>query len=228
VNKNGQPDRRFSNNYQIPIYALKCVQVRADNSFAEDFYFAQDGGELMKWRPVSQWHAASQRASSQDEPDVLLGNWYFYHRDGSPGVLRAVSLIEVHNNQLNRPGLNFLFRDGAILVSINRALCPGINVRAPFTFDLYLDEALLLPENLDENGYETESNSFTFFLANVGNKMTLDRMLDGAKEFTFRVYQNGRQMNSGRRELPAELYSALQGQLPQERLQHSQDGFLPL
>ena len=229
VNKNGQPDRRFSNNYQIPIYGLQVVKVRADESFAEDFYFARDGDELLKWRAVSQWHAASQRAASQGNADVLPGRWFFFHND-EVEALRAVSLNEVFDKEQSEPGVGFLFRDEAYLVVISRNLCPGVNLRVPYTFDLYIDGILLqLVDGHPEDCYSPDTNLFSFYLRDVGNKMTMDRLMDGAKTFSFRAYQNGRQITARSRELPEELYTALRDKLPTERLEQSIGGvMLPL
>ena len=229
VNKDGRPDRRFSNNYQIPIFGLSRVSIFAPDIFSEHFYFAGNANALMRWEEVAFWHRASQRmdATKNVTPIKYPGHAWRYIILDSDG--EEVPTILSRSEEPDGPPFSFQVKDElGLVLAISRSACNGVNLRAPVEFDIFIDDVLIPVDKSIGGNFNSETQIFIFPLRQLNDHLPLQKMLSGARQLMFRAYQNGRAVNAGWITLPLDFWSAVNMQLPPERLTQAKAGSISL
>ena len=229
VNKDGNPDRRFSNNYQIPVFGLHRVSIFAPEIFSEHFYFASNANALMRWEEVAFWHRASQRMDATKNVVSVKypGDRWRYIILDSDG--EEVPTILSRGDEPEGPPFSFQVKDELGLVcAISRAACKGVNLKAPVEFDIFVDDVLVPVDKQLGGNFNAEANLFIFPLRQLNDHLPLSKMLSGAHQLMFRAYQNGRAVNAGLITLPQDFWSAINMQLPQAKLTQAKAGSISL
>ena len=229
VNKDGRPDRRFSNNYQIPIFGLSRVSIFAPDIFSEHFYFAGNANALMRWEEVAFWHRASQRMDTTKNvtPIKYPGHAWRYIILDSDG--EEMPTILSRSEEPDGPPFSFQVKDElGLVLAISRSACKGVNLRATVEFDIFIDDVLIPVDKSIGGNFNSETQLFIFPLRQLNDHLTLQKMLSGARQLMFRAYQNGRAVNAGWITLPLDFWSAVNMQLLPERLTQAKAGSISL